>query len=150
MESEGQGSAAAGAHGADSGALGVPGKGASVEGGPGPGGKAGGALRGRRAPGGLRQLAWAKGQGLEPRGRRRVLTRRLHRCRTTRSGEVPSTCWRERSSARTPCSAAACMTMPPQPQPTSSSRIPGFRPSFVETSSYLVAWAVSSEASASG
>ena len=40
--------------------------------------------------------------------------------------------------------AAACRTMPPQPQPMSSSRIPGSRPSFVQTSSYLFACAASS------
>ena len=47
-------------------------------------------------------------------------------------------------TARTPCSLAACSTIPPHPHPMSSSRIPGSSPSFRDTSSCLLACACSS------
>jgi hypothetical protein len=52
---------------------------------------------------------------------------------------------RERhADRRTPWRAAACMAIPPPPQPKSSRRIPGESPSFRHTSSYFAAWASSS------
>lgn len=53
-------------------------------------------------------------------------------------------------SAFTPYSLAACITMPPQPQPTSSSRIPGFSPIFLATRSCLWNCASSSVECSSG
>ena len=53
-------------------------------------------------------------------------------------------------SARTPYSRAAWRTMPPQPQPTSSSRIPSRSPSFRATRSYFSACASSSVESGVG
>ena len=44
----------------------------------------------------------------------------------------------------TPWSRAACTAKLPQPQPTSSTRMPGSSPSFVQTSSSLVSCASSS------
>ena len=43
----------------------------------------------------------------------------------------------------TPCSRAACMAKLPQPQPTSSTRMPGSSRSFLQTSSSLANWAAS-------
>ena len=43
----------------------------------------------------------------------------------------------------TPCSRAACSAKLPQPQPTSSTRCPGCRASFVQTSSSLANCAAS-------
>jgi len=53
-------------------------------------------------------------------------------------------------SALTPSSLAACMTMPPQPQATSSSRMPSASPSWRATRSNLDACAASSETSSRG
>ena len=44
----------------------------------------------------------------------------------------------------TPWRVAACTAKLPQPQPTSSTRMPGSRPSFVQTISSLVSCASSS------
>ena len=46
-------------------------------------------------------------------------------------------------TTRAPCTVAACSAIDPQPQPTSSSRAPGFsaRPSLRQISSCLARWA---------
>ncbi len=62
----------------------------------------------------------------------------------------PAACDSVTPSAWTPYSRAACRTMPPQPQPTSSSRWPGCRSSLRATRSYFSACASSRVASRVG